>query len=309
VSTSAGPLEAHLRTHPQDRDAWLVYADWLSDQGDVRGRLILLEHQQQAQPALQAELDALRAQHQSEWGLPGLSEDAQYEWRHGFVVGVRLPWSAETLDLLPGLLSHPEGRLLTSLRLRHEPDGAEDDGEDYEYDDPREEYDGGDEEEEDPERAELFQRFSSLDLGQLTSLDLAYSGLEAEIARALARSTHLGGLRSLDLRLDRLGNKGAAALAEARLDSLVSLHLQSNRIGPDGARALASSSHLQRLELLDLRDNPIGPAGAEALARSPVVSRLTSLYLHRGDIGTDGARALAESERLPLPLRRYWKAQ
>jgi uncharacterized protein (TIGR02996 family) len=37
-------LEAHLRAHPTDWERWLVYADWLTDQGDIRGQLIGWEH-------------------------------------------------------------------------------------------------------------------------------------------------------------------------------------------------------------------------------------------------------------------------
>jgi uncharacterized protein (TIGR02996 family) len=35
-------LEAHLRAHPSDSHGWLVYADWLLEQGDERGALIRL---------------------------------------------------------------------------------------------------------------------------------------------------------------------------------------------------------------------------------------------------------------------------
>jgi uncharacterized protein (TIGR02996 family) len=37
-------LEAHLRHHPDDRNSWLVYADWLTEEGDARGQLVMLEH-------------------------------------------------------------------------------------------------------------------------------------------------------------------------------------------------------------------------------------------------------------------------
>jgi uncharacterized protein (TIGR02996 family) len=37
-------LEAHLREHPDDVEAHLIYGDWLQAQGDPRGRLISLQH-------------------------------------------------------------------------------------------------------------------------------------------------------------------------------------------------------------------------------------------------------------------------
>jgi uncharacterized protein (TIGR02996 family) len=42
--SSAEELLARLRAHPDDQEAWLVYADWLAEQGDGRGELIALEH-------------------------------------------------------------------------------------------------------------------------------------------------------------------------------------------------------------------------------------------------------------------------
>jgi uncharacterized protein (TIGR02996 family) len=299
------PLEARLRTHPHDRDAWLVYGDWLQEQGDVRGRLILLEQRMEAQPELQAEVNALKAQHQAHWGLRGLDAGAQHAWRCGFVIGVTLPMSVESLELLPKLVAQPEGRLLTSVRLRspHLP-------EDYDEDeDEDEDYEDEETEEPDDEKIELFDKLAKLDLPQVTSLDFSYGMHGPKLAQALSRCPSVGGLLSLDLRFNRLGDKGADFLGKAPLEQLLSLHLQQNDIGHIGARALAESRHLRQLTLLDLRSNELGPEGARALAGSPIVSQLGSLYLHRSDLGPDGARALAESEHLPFSLRRYWKAQ
>ena len=36
-------FEARIRRNPEDLDAWLVYADWLSDRGDERGKHIAVE--------------------------------------------------------------------------------------------------------------------------------------------------------------------------------------------------------------------------------------------------------------------------
>jgi uncharacterized protein (TIGR02996 family) len=45
VSEPANELEARLREAPEDEGAWLVYADWLLERGDVRGEVIRLSHQ------------------------------------------------------------------------------------------------------------------------------------------------------------------------------------------------------------------------------------------------------------------------
>ena len=40
----APALERELRLQSSAWEPWLVYADWLSERDDVRGRLIALEH-------------------------------------------------------------------------------------------------------------------------------------------------------------------------------------------------------------------------------------------------------------------------
>src|SRR6478672_5881113 len=104
-------LEARLRANPDDWESWLVYADWLTDQGDLRGTLIGLEHKlataglsEEEHRALQAQAKALAEEHQQEW-LEGWSvpADAHLQWRHGFIVGVFLSWNEHTLDALEAL--------------------------------------------------------------------------------------------------------------------------------------------------------------------------------------------------------------
>jgi len=44
VRTSTNPdLEARIHANPDDRDDYLVYGDWLSEQGDPRGELITVQ--------------------------------------------------------------------------------------------------------------------------------------------------------------------------------------------------------------------------------------------------------------------------
>ena len=46
------PLEEHLRNHPEDWTSWLVYGDWLLEQGDARGELIAAQRGYQANLAV-----------------------------------------------------------------------------------------------------------------------------------------------------------------------------------------------------------------------------------------------------------------
>jgi tRNA 2-thiouridine synthesizing protein E len=91
-SNKAPPtLEAIIDQDIDDIDAYLVYADWLQQQGDPRGEFILLCHhaEQQHSPAIAEARD----QYLKDWGgellgdLYELYQRAQVElsWRLGFV--------------------------------------------------------------------------------------------------------------------------------------------------------------------------------------------------------------------------------
>jgi uncharacterized protein (TIGR02996 family) len=116
-------------------------------------------------------------------------------------------------------------------------------------------------------------------LGRLDRLDLSSRNqepganwyyyndpIQAEGARILADSPHLGLLRALDLSFQRIGD--------------------------DGARALASSTNLGSLTELDLTCASVGRAGVEALIDSPHRDRLTSLSLTARDLGVGVIAAL-----------------
>src|SRR5262245_27738268 len=112
-------------------------------------------------------------------------------------------------------------------------------------------------------------------LSRLSALTIhgAYTG--EPLARAVARSPHLAGLKYLHLTRYRFEEYAIEHLAASPiLPILEELDLSENELGETGARALASSSHLGALRRLGLRGNRLGPGGAEALAGS---ERLPSL--------------------------------
>ena len=301
-------LEAQLRAHPLDERLWLRYADWLREQGDPRGELIP---------------DALRAPKAADGAAAGREKEplkawqegaprgAQLEWKHGFIVGLRLQWDESTAEALTAFLGGRSARLVGSLRI--DPPAGD---EDYETED----FDGdssvGDEveargqsDEERQARIAAMQALAGLDLRALRSLSLAYWRLGTEAARALAGSPHLRDLAELDLRYCALGNAGLSALAAA-LDGgrLEVLHLQRNELTGKGVRALAAAA-LPSLRELDLRYNRLGGAGARVLAGSPIVAGLHALGLNLADVGREGARALAKAGALPVSVRRLWSAR
>jgi uncharacterized protein (TIGR02996 family) len=304
----APALERELRLQSSAWAPWLVYADWLTERGDVRGRLIALEHYREnsrLRPdelrAISSEIDELIAAHEDAWLIPGMPEACKFEWRYGFVVGAAFPLATEHLGELRALLEHPQARLLSALRLRA-PEGND---EDVDFDE--EMFEQG---YVPPVVSEqLLAAVFELQLSQIHSLAIEYTPIGSEGARLLATCPTLAQLRALDLRFGYLDDDAIALLVgSATFDQLRYLKLQRNRVGPAGARALADAPQLANLTTLDLRENPLKKAGAEALAGSANLARLESLYLYFDDVGLAGARALSNSPHLRFEIRRHWAA-
>ncbi|NUX01841.1 hypothetical protein GO685_05170 [Wolbachia endosymbiont of Madathamugadia hiepei] len=86
---------------------------------------------------------------------------------------------------------------------------------------------------------------------QIKKLSLPYCNISDEDARELAKLTNL---TSLNLEGNKIGKRGADALANGNLANLISLNLRWNRIGKKGIEALANGN-LINLNELDLRWN------------------------------------------------------
>jgi uncharacterized protein (TIGR02996 family) len=272
-------LEDEIRRRPDDWASWLVYADWLSEQGDPRGRLIGLEHRRETAALdadelrkLKAEMAELVAVHGASWHVSDAPEGWKFERRCGLIVGLSLLLDEKNIAQLDEFLHDPRASLLLTLRVNSSRERDDDD--DGEYDPDREPA---------PVPEQLLRALFELELGRLRELAFPYTPIGASGAALLARWPGLPQLAKLE-----------------------ALKLQRNRIGPTGMRALAVAGRLDRLLHLNLRENPIGPLGAAMLAGSANFSRLESLHVHLDDVGVAGARSLADSEHLPLRIRRAW---
>ncbi len=109
-------------------------------------------------------------------------------------------------------------------------------------------------------------------------------------------------LRTLRLRLNAVGDPGAASLARLA-GTLTSLELGWNDVGDAGAAALAGALERDASSLreLDLRHCAVGSAGAAALARALCAvpcCALARLSLLHNRLGAAGAAALARALRL-----------
>ena len=278
-------LEAQLRTAAPGDPNWEVYADWLLEQGDVRGELIRLELRAAAthDPRLDPAIAELRATHGPSWHPRAIALGIDsLEDQHGFVTRLRVTRLSEPDDLeyLAWILDDPQARLLSGLSLSFETHA---------------------------EHLELIARLPELELSCISHLQIAYAPVGNAAVKALVEVPNLA-LRSLDLRDTALDDEGLLALlSHPLLDGLERLYLQHNGITALGVAALAERDTLRGLSLLDLRANPIEAAGAKALARSSVLGRLETLRASIHDIEAEGAKALGASSSLPRDIARYWR--
>jgi uncharacterized protein (TIGR02996 family) len=111
MSSRNESLEKLIAAHPDDADNYLVYADWLSAQGDPRGELITIQHKLSVMKeldrkgvpggTLEQREKALLAQH--ERFLPGVPPAmVAVKWRWGFLESVHFnngeDWMKDDVD-------------------------------------------------------------------------------------------------------------------------------------------------------------------------------------------------------------------
>jgi len=108
-----------------------------------------------------------------------------------------------------------------------------------------------------------------------------------------------GTLESINLRFNRIGSKGAQALAASKCSKgLKWVNLKMNQVGDDGATALAEMLHGNTtMSLLNLRRQTPALTDRSAFAFAEMLknnSALEQLRLRQNRICDDGAKALAE---------------
>jgi uncharacterized protein (TIGR02996 family) len=207
-----------------------------------------------------------------------------YPWRRQQMIQfLELPWLSRLVSLSLSLYRHRDSSLperdllqakasaltgLNDLTLHN-----------YQYDDH-----------------DLITFLESLDLPQLSRLDLTGHLLGEGGARALARCPALGHVRELNLSLYRISPSEMRPLAESpSLAKLQGLGLSFCRLAAPTVEALAGSPALSGVRSLRLHHNHLATAAIKALAGSPLLRGLSSLVLSTIDLRRDGVRALARS--------------
>jgi len=133
-------LEALIEAAPHDPSHYLVYADWLQQEGDARGELILAQHGIVASEDHRAidvyersEVELFKTFEEELLGplaryvtvTDSFRSYRSFSWRYGFIRKARLDrvryLSAQPHDILEKLLTHPSGRFLEHVRLHNWP--------------------------------------------------------------------------------------------------------------------------------------------------------------------------------------------
>jgi uncharacterized protein (TIGR02996 family) len=141
-------------------------------------------------------------------------------------------------------------------------------------------------------------------LSRLVALTIHAQHAGEPLARAVARSEHLAGLKALRLSRNRFGDDGVQHLATSPiLANLEEFDLGENELGETSAQTLAASPHFSAIRKLELRYNRLGPVGAEAIAGSERLPNLQRLGLSHNEIGTARLRTLSRTQgflRVPV---------
>ncbi|MDQ3335286.1 MAG: WGR domain-containing protein [Myxococcota bacterium] len=133
-------LEKAILANPDDADAYMVYADWLQDQGDPRGELIALQtggKKAAAKKLLDQHVDYFLGplkEHQICYDGFRAEKKAAFHWKNGFIHAVRLAhnqhadnWDGKLAkDVLEPLLKHPSGKFIVELTINENDDPSDD---------------------------------------------------------------------------------------------------------------------------------------------------------------------------------------
>lgn len=306
---------------PDDENAYLVYADWLEEQGDPRGEFIRIQCQLESHEvpeSLRKELKEreglLLSEHVGEWLGAELNEELvrlaspwskqpTFEFRRGFLNGVFVAIDEEN-EIARLLLASPAAKLLERFHIL----GGMISRSDFES----------------FPRGDIFPNVRSLRLLDLWEGDMtdvaAYldrmpniEELELEVRRADSTPLFEYPLKRLKLlTVDHLDNYNLQALANnTSLRNLESISFYPHMLEPDDDMAyinrenfvaLCRSSNLPNLQHVEIMCSEIGDEGLRIALETGFLQRLNSLNLCYGTVTDSGARMLAEAD---LPNLQY----
>jgi uncharacterized protein (TIGR02996 family) len=149
-----------------------------------------------------------------------------------------------------------------------------------------------------PTADEVRALAASKHLRRIVQLNLDHAKLGDAGAAVLADSPNLGGLTHLSLRFTDLETTGLCTLASSpRLRGLRALDATANDVKRGAFEAFIAACRLPQLERLAW-DRHLGPDGIGALLASPLARQLIALRLREVHLGAEGLRRLLESPAL-----------
>ncbi len=317
-------MVALIEKNPDEESNYLAYADWLQDQGDPRGELIMVQHGLASKPKdkklLKVEQQLLSDYSEHFWGALAPYEEMldELEWSMGFLKRAKI---RTTYELCPGFgskdktipfaealqlfLDLTSSRFLQGLTL-----GIEN-FEDNSY----------------GAAIEVLAKTKHKTLKQLyigdfhceeTELNWSHAGPLEPLCKGLPMLEELvvrsGGLSGGKLAFPKLksftaisGEIGPKTLGEFAAAKWPKLETFSVQLGRDinNAKALAAlepvfkGKGLGKLKHLGLGNYHATDDLCTALAAAPVMKQIETLDLSQGTMGDDGAAALvAASKRI-----------
>jgi uncharacterized protein (TIGR02996 family) len=316
-------LEAEILEQPDEAGPYLVYADWLQQQQDPRGELIVAQHDRAG-----AREKKLLAQHAA-YFMPVMLDRAlrvpkragqprsTATWRYGFLDEVRLALppteKAQYLaleEVIADVLAHPSGAFLRRLVLGQ---GA---GASYTYIAQlaalaRAKHAGlrelvvGDFE---PTDMELAQTRA----GDLTPMLRATPALRSLRVKAgelrFTQPVAHAALRSLSIETVELATREVNAIVDGTLPALTTLELASEGLGLTRAHLLklrAKTPLFPNLRHLALRGTLDTYYLIDALLAGPLLARLETLELVRCDLDAAGASRIIDRADAFAHLKRF----
>lgn len=325
-------LEAAISADPHHRETYAVFADWLQEQGDVRGELMSLQlhnKDKQAKALLEEHADYFLgplAEHRkvhdegynnamSHLRTPAQEKEWQktqreaFLWRNGFIYRVRLShdsysdseFDGRTVDILDAVLSHPSGRFVVEFAFQSNGDPNENDLQDLidllgkKAPATTRKITFGDNIDQISwhHTGNLKKLWKGVPNLQVLEVETGGFDVGKMVAPALERAVFItGGLTS----------KCAKSIANAEMPRIQHLELYygDEDYGCDcsvkDVRPLLRRTDLEHLEYLGLKNAQFANEIASALPGASVLKTLKTLDLSLGTMTDEGAQALVAAK-------------
>ncbi|HIK57803.1 MAG TPA: hypothetical protein EYF96_01760 [Nitrospinaceae bacterium] len=139
----------------------------------------------------------------------------------------------------------------------------------------------------------------SANFPNLESLDVGWSGVGNETAKALKETTSFPSLKKLEMERCYFDLESLKEMVQGSLmDQLQELNITANKLKDEGVMVIALAPKWKALKVLKLSQNMFNDEGAKALGESESLAGLTELYAGRNYFGNEGAQAIHESKVL-----------